>query len=411
MATPSPLELAWRQELPDYCGEYTMAVEAGQPGAIADAKSDFDQKVAHWLQKRAPPRRKIHRRKAFSTLVVFDHLLRVGAGVSGLNHFMRGGESPLEWPLLTVTVDQDSANLAALSFAVRKLGANLDIAFDLSHGGWNDVRRSVRDSGDWSYLLLFLASVSMVHGPYQQDMRLWQLKQGMREYGQMATSSCPWFQFCAPMIAKDRGEEHRLLDPEYMEELWQEIAIDCPVWSSKGTKPSLSRFFSVIRAAAKEQVVWNTKRHNQVVVCLLEGLLSHSRVEKYLAQRDRLRAAAAADSTKSNEEPGFKPMIAGSAEEKAIKAAAQNLLVVSTLFLDDDLNARMCKLLAHTYLIWNSWHSEQNKKLRQTSATLPWTIATISGGFDEAMSLMFGQCRNPQDGNIAWGPQFSKIGN
>ena len=177
----------------------------------------------------------------------------------------------------------------------------------------------------------------------------------------MATAeSCEWFQECLPLIAKDRHEEHRLGDPAFVSEVWQE-AVSGPIWARRGTRPSLNRFMSLIREAKREMPLWHTRRFAQVVTCMQEGLLRSRKMTKYLKARDAIRDGAAGSSALPLDDAAGQPLQERSAEERAIRAAAQNLLVVSTLILDDDHNCRMAKMITAVYSVWNEWHSEQKQ--------------------------------------------------
>lgn len=255
--------------------------------------------------------------------------------------------SPLTWPPLSVSVDQESSNVAALAYATRELKCNIDMCGDPSHGCWNDVRKSINMSGDWPFMLTLLASWRLKHEPFSQDMRLWQITQCLGEYARMAGPQCPWWKECAPLIAKDRHEEHLLLEPGYLSELFKEINEDRPQRSKKGTRPTLNRFMSLIREGRREVRWWHSRRHNQIVVCILEGLLSHAKIQNFIDQRARVRTVAQLRAQSCEQQQDKTPLMGATAEENAFRAAAQNLLVMSSLILDDDVNGRLLKLIIH----------------------------------------------------------------
>lgn len=185
-----------------------------------------------------------------------------------------------------------------------------------------------------------------------------------------------------------------MLEPGYLDELWTEVVVNHPQWSRKGTRPTLNRFMSLIREGAQEMSWWHTRKHNQTIVCVQEGLLSDGKIGTYISQKQKLKEVASASGT--NDRVDSAPMIDASAEEKAIRAAAQNLLVLSTLLLDDDMHCRLLKLIVHTYSPWDAWHSTQNKTLRSAGSSAPWLLGQLGGDFDAAVADMFAQSRNPQ---------------
>ena len=156
-----------------------------------------------------PPKKKIHRKKAWYTLMTLDNQLRLGAGISGLEHFKVGIGEPQHWPVLSVCVDQESSNISAISYIQRVLRLNIDPVYDVSHACWNDIRCSIKDAGDWSFALMLLASWGMKHGPWMQSGRLHEISACVEEYKkQTAPDKCEFFKACLPMIARDRREEH-----------------------------------------------------------------------------------------------------------------------------------------------------------------------------------------------------------
>lgn len=150
------------KELEDYYGEFRVASEVGLPALASDCKADFEAKVDAWLQKRAPPKKKLYRKKAHHTLLALDHTLQTPVGVQGLAHFMYFSGSPFVWPSLSISVGQESSNVTALTHVTREMGANLDIAWDPSHACWNDCRRSIKASGDWPFMLSMIMRIMQI---------------------------------------------------------------------------------------------------------------------------------------------------------------------------------------------------------------------------------------------------------
>jgi hypothetical protein len=299
--------------------------------------------------------------------------------------------------------------MTSIAFLQRVMPANIDVTWDVSHAVWKDVKGSIKGTGDWAFMLMLMASWQMKHGPYQQDQRLHQIRQCLAEYAKMVTpDTCEWFRECMPLIAKDRHEEHKLLDDRYPKQLWDDVVLGSH-WTRKGTRPTLNRFMSLIREGVQELPLWHTRRHNQIVVCLQEGLLSHRKIQKYIADKRAIRMTAAGQGSVAEGSEDKAPMIGSTVEEKAIKAAAQNLLVVSTLILDDCYNARLGKMIVGVYSGWDTWHQEQNKRLRDVAQTISWMTEQCSGKFDSAISDMFLNASKPSvhdDINGATWPSF-----
>lgn len=378
-------------------------VAADVPMACEDSAKELREKTQAWLTQKPVPNKVVHRKKAHHVLVTLDHQLRLSAGVCGLRHWVENctGGDPLNWPSLSLAPDQESSNVAALSYLMRHCEANIDVTWDISHGCWNDCRRAMRSAGDWPLVLMLMASFAMRHGPFGQEMRLHQLRECMREYaGLVDAESCEWFAECAPAMAHDRHEDHRVGEPGYLQDLWEDAVLG-DHWTRKGVRPSLNRFMSAVREMKAEAPLWNIRRHNQVVACLQTGMMSQVRIRKYLQERSKLQRAAQDSSAKKSDEPKA-AMQETSVEERALRAASQNLLVVSTLILDDGYNARHMKAMVAIYLPWDAWFAKQNKLLRSTADTPPWAIAQLQGDYDAALSQMFAQLRNTQAAECLW---------
>ena len=142
--------------------------------------------------------------------------------------------------------------------------------------------------------------------------------------------------------------------------------------------------------------LWHTRRFAQVVTCLQEGLLGSKKMTKFVADRNAIAKGAAAASTIPVDKEAKQPLRSSTAEEKAIRAAAQNLMVVSTLVLDDDWNARLAKMVISTYSCWLDWHREQNRRLRATQEAIPWLQEQLQGGFTRTLAMMFRNCQDPK---------------
>lgn len=142
---------------------------------------------------------------------------------------------------------------------------------------------------------------------------------------------------------------------------------------------------SAIREAERETKVWHRRRHNMLVLCLQEGLLSHNRITAFLEYRRDCASVAA----KVGAGDPHVPMHEVSAEQKALKASAQNLLVVATLIYDDEQNARRTKMLVHLYSDWDLWFKAQNQTLRSTGEAPHWVYNQIDGRFNKTVGVMF----------------------
>lgn len=161
------------------------------------------------------PRKKL--RTAAKTLAFgLDNALAAGVGIS-LRHFQVVEDteqwgSPWQWPRLIVSGNQGPDNVAMyhpLAYG-SQFRLNITILWDFSHGGWNDWRSSLKQTGRWPWFLLSLACFNRLHGPWNEAAFYQQLLGAAREYLEMLDTEnldCPVLAMYMHDILTDAGNE------------------------------------------------------------------------------------------------------------------------------------------------------------------------------------------------------------
>ena len=155
-----------------------------------------------------------------------------------------------------MSADQGPDGVAALCYMSYQMHMVVELAWDPSHGVWNDLKNGLKFAGLFDHLLLSLLRLNVPVGPWHEDLRYKECLQGLQElleFGKPEDS--PLFQaFVNEMIEEEGGQdcqEHE--DPA--KAMWEKLKISNP-FSTKGTKVSIGRFMDCLRVSRKELKQW-----------------------------------------------------------------------------------------------------------------------------------------------------------
>jgi hypothetical protein len=123
--------------------------------------------------------KKVVRQKTFHTIVAMDHQIRMATVYDGLKRLQQPfahaerDPDPYSWPLATTVSDQGPDLVCAMGFLRRhpSTNLNLDVAWGLSHGCWNDLKSAIKHIGLWSHECLFICHYNMKYGCWAQDFQ------------------------------------------------------------------------------------------------------------------------------------------------------------------------------------------------------------------------------------------------
>ncbi len=213
-----------------------------------------------------PTPAKLHRLAAHDWLVALDSGMKAATG-KGLSAFLPvHAEAPegssaavaLELraqasrgvPLLSVSCDQGSDGFSAGQYLLYERALHMVLLMDPSHRVWNDCRVALqRTPGLHAALLKSTLVFNLNMGPFESAAWYQQAKEAMQLYVVHAKGQeDPLWQSLLPHILKDLGAESRVVEPDFLQELWDTLG-ECGATELKGTKVSLTRWFNWVDAA------------------------------------------------------------------------------------------------------------------------------------------------------------------
>jgi hypothetical protein len=124
---------------------------------------------------------------------------------------------PFEWPYLAITPDQGSDGLSmvnAMKYGWAQKQYNVDVYYDPSHGGHNDLKLAIKDVGLWQHQIMMSICASAPYGPFGEGVRRSQLEKSSEEYfACQSPDSDPLFHQLLPHILFEQGQPHRITEP------------------------------------------------------------------------------------------------------------------------------------------------------------------------------------------------------
>ena len=172
------------------CKAYESNLEAATYSSqkeVTKAKEDLIVRQRAWCKRKSnegkwtwrPAKR--NRVSACHWAMNVDNQIKHTLGFEGLKAFVpKAQQSWKTWKHMNVAIDQGGDGLAACNFLL-SLGCCLTIWCDFSHGANNDVNAAIKEMGLWSFWLLMLVTLNVPHGPWDDDVRHAQTKEGWDE--------------------------------------------------------------------------------------------------------------------------------------------------------------------------------------------------------------------------------------
>lgn len=321
---------------------------------------------------------KCHRCSAKWWLYNLDSQLSVSLPFDGLRSFVRQPSSPewsaSEWRLwkhITICVDQGSDGLSAVSY-LKSLSSNLTCIPDWSHGGQNDYYDTLRELNLFSFWVLCMIMWNVEHGPWGDDLRWNQVEHGWAEaWEHMTLATMPLFAENLQAAIREQGGEAQVLQSSSHDKVKDAMwSIMSEGWRPKDYKTCLNRFFAARGKAATFSKWWHLTLIKFSYFCMEAGQISTAKVAKL----------AKPPAVKDDQRPttdAFKPDIA----ERALRASAQNALVLSCLLLSDSRNSKVVLCLAEASAPLHAWHAKQNREQRDSRSNFAWLVSQLSGEF------------------------------
>ena len=323
--------------------------------------------------------RKRYRKAAHEWLISLDNQIRMGTSCGGLEHFQvpedpQQRPPPLQWPLLQIASDRGLDGMAALSYIKKELNINCCDVPDPSHDVSNDVCLAIQRAGLWPHEVLMQATWNTPHGPWAEDTRYRQVVEAMRDLHDFeGPASQPLWQAFAPKILHDLGMDSHIGDDGIQEQLW-EICFDASPWQKKGTKMNANRFMGAASRPMQEDQHWHMRLWGYTHICIELDMLQGKEFNKMV-----IPTAAPGDGQDHPEDTAQlrQPL----PEEKMLRRACQNAMVVAVMMLSDPDNQYRQRCICTAAKPWSAWHSQQNELLRSTTMSGDWLERQLSGDF------------------------------
>jgi hypothetical protein len=275
--------------------------------------------------------RKKHRAGAAHLGYAIDNALQAGTGV-GLKHFhyseeLYGACDPFRLRRLCLAPDQASDGVALVNALLYKkeVKLNLQVMWDFSHGGWNDWRQTLKDTGRWGWFLVSVVAMNALHGPWSECKFFSEMSEASLEYVQSLANSdvdCPLLGMYLEDILAESGEAHRISEPN----ISQLIAEDLKKFGGfrkMGDRVSLNRFFGAAQKFRKElRHSWHKILIGMMYRAITTGHFAKSALTNVV--KTKMRSSA------DDKNGAALSMAAGDDDIKKLRAACKNTLDLVT---------------------------------------------------------------------------------
>ena len=339
-----------------------------------------DQKTRQrfWCKRRAEggkvswrPKKK-HRVSACHWAMNVDNQIKISLGLNGLKAFVPSDKRDwTSWRHMNVAIDQGGDGLSACNWLMA-MGCCLTIWCDFSHGANNDINGAIKELGLWSFWLLMLVTLNVPHGPWDDDVRNAQAKEGWEETKKHYTArSAVLFQDHLPHMVDEMKPLLAKCDftGPIEEQIWM-MTSDEPALTKKGTKKKNARFLDVLRGLRELLPLWSLKLMQYEHVCIELGMVSEKQMDKLSLSVD------VSESDHKSTAPSVLTL-----DDKIVRGTCQNALVIACAMLGIHSHKHLINIIVNVCKPVEAWHSEQNKQLRSEASSAKWILDQLEGDF------------------------------
>ena len=164
-----------------------------------------DTVVDNGGQPRKRQRVSLHRTKSYEWLCATTHMLQIAASKTWQDFVPAPDTNMLQWPFVSICVDQGSDGWTATSWLLAK-GANLQRLFDWSHCNWNDVSLALGDTQGLNIItIVTIIIMNLDHGPWQNCTWYEEIRAGAEEFLNIASPQDPLYEQLWPNMAFEKG--------------------------------------------------------------------------------------------------------------------------------------------------------------------------------------------------------------
>lgn len=353
--------------------------------SVDGATCDYLRQLA-WIQKDdtgvedelwRPP--KVHRMAAKHWLQRADNQIRVSTVFKGWKTFQFDGsgeewQDPYEYPRIAIAIDLGGDGLCACNALLYKYDVNAWVFPDLSHMIKCQFQGVMKAVGLWNFVLLLLITLNLEYGPYTDETRRGQLSACMKWfYTNRRHDRVPLFTAAAPAILEDVARYG-------LAELPGEDDAEAELYSflrQRSRNPVVGRRISMVRFGAfynalkKALPWWRVMQFERTLLALetdvLKGKAFRNSLTTRLAEKAQLNDLHDTTSVKRLQ-----------IQDKTLRDVCANAVAVSVVTLSDPHHHRVSACIVTAGKPAESWHTNQNKKLRSAEDTAEWMIQEVS---------------------------------
>lgn len=240
------------------------------------------------------------------------------------------------------------------------LRMNCSLFWDPSHDAWRSVLETTKVCGLYGFVILCMVCINLPHGPDGSDLRFNQLLSASRQLFEVhRPESMPLFQQYA----------HHMLDSLAGELEGADGPKEVVLWNWLKTHSIFRKSF-IRDSDIFLKYWWANLFVAEFCAVELDMLKSKSLAVKLPLNKSGADVAADVGATRALQ-----------ADERALRSASQNAVVVTVLTLSDMRHYRLLQVIVNAARPVSEWHSAQNIETRDTERTRMWLIDQCSGGF------------------------------
>jgi hypothetical protein len=293
------------------------------------------------------------------------------------------------WPMITLDNDQGSDDKSAVSALeyYPPLQLNVMALWDWGHGSSRSVLQCFRKCGKFSFVLLVMCVINLVHGPDGTDTRYEQIISSMRHQCEVSgPGSSPLFQSMLPGMVKCLRDMDEIVpeDDTQSQFVWNWMK-EHSMFEKKGYKANLNRFHSFVHDGKDllKQVMFKLYQVSYLV-CELDFL--SKRVWNFAMQCQlRGRDPSAPLSTASS---------ALTLDDKILRSCGANAVVIAWLVLGREDNVRLLAFLIAIGTVVMNWYAHSSRVCRDVARSKAWLLQQVTGGYMQHIDTIFGLMLN-----------------
>lgn len=336
---------------------------------------------------------KFHRLSTKWWLVSLDNQVQTSTRFAGLDAFNWTPLWPKDWrlwPCLGLSMDLGSDGVSAFHAMCYKWRVNVFLLADESHSIKKSFNEMLRMTGLWELFLLMLVTFNLEFGPRQEESRRTEIRHALQScYAGRRPSQCPLYLELVPRMVEELegcGQASFPRQEPVEDELWSFLG-ERNRHGAMGRRVCMARYGAPLDAAAKHRGFWSVNLWERLYVALEHDHMKGRRCAETFSVRKKDADEAPSSSTTSKR--------AMAIDEKAIRSAAANALVVSVLTLQQRHHQRCIDIACAAAAPLTAFHTAQNREQRSAQGCSQHVIDMCSGGYLRHLDDIVGVLSSP----------------